>query len=276
MTVTVATDEYGKGGVRIVKVVSDGIRDQVMDLTVEVRLRGRFADTYTGGDNSMVLPTDTMRNTVYAMAPEHLATDIEPYAVTLARHFLESPAPVDEAEVSIVQRPWARVGDRPHAFRQVDTGRRTTTVVAGPDGVAVSAGALGLRVLRTTGSAFEGFLVDGLTTLEPARDRLLSTEISAQWRYTTNPADLGATWHDVVQRLVEVFCDHDSKSVQHTLYAMGEAVLAQHPEIDHIWMSLPNKHHVPFDVARFGIAGGESVYYPFEVPHGVIEATIAR
>jgi len=276
MTVTVATDEYGKGGVRIVKVVSDGIGDQVMDLTVEVRLRGRFADAYTGGDNSMVLPTDTMRNTVYAMAPEHLGPDIETYAVTLARHFLASPAPVDEAEVSIVQRPWARVGDRPHAFRQVDTGRRTTTVVAGQDGVAVSAGALGLRVLRTTGSAFEGFLVDGLTTLEPARDRLLSTEISAQWRYTTNPADLGATWHDVVQRLVEVFCDHDSKSVQHTLHAMGEAVLSQHPEIDHIWMSLPNKHHVPFDVARFGIGGGESVYYPFEVPHGVIEATIAR
>ena len=276
MTATVVTDEYGKGGVRIVKVVSDGIRDQVMDLTVEVRLRGRFADAYTGGDNSTVLPTDTMRNTVYAMAPEHLDTDIEPYAVTLARHFLASPAPVDEAEVSIVQRPWARVGDRPHAFRQVDTGRRTTTVVAGPDGVSVSAGALGLRVLRTTGSAFEGFLVDDLTTLEPARDRLLSTEITAQWRYTTNPADLGATWHGVVQRLVEVFCDHDSKSVQHTLHAMGEAVLSQHPEIDHIWMSLPNKHHVPFDVARFGIGGGESVYYPFEVPHGVIEATIAR
>ena len=38
------------------------------DLTVAVRFEGDYDESYTDGDNSDVLPTDTMKNTVYALA----------------------------------------------------------------------------------------------------------------------------------------------------------------------------------------------------------------
>ena len=61
------------------------------DLTVDVALEGDFAASYTDADNSLVIATDTMKNTVYAFAPEHLAGSIEAFGLVLARHFVRPP-----------------------------------------------------------------------------------------------------------------------------------------------------------------------------------------
>src|SRR3990170_142275 len=57
---------YGKARIRLVKVVRLPDRHVVRDLTVAVALEGDFAAAHTDGDQSLVVPTDTMKNTVEA------------------------------------------------------------------------------------------------------------------------------------------------------------------------------------------------------------------
>jgi urate oxidase len=88
--------------------------------------------------------------------------------------------------------------------------------------------------------------------------------------------DLEAAWARVRDRLLEAFTDHHSPSVQFTLRRMGEAVLEAHPEIDRIHLSLPNRHHLPFDVSRFGLEDRGEVFHATTEPFGLIEATVER
>ena len=59
---------YGTSGIRLVRVDRSVARHELVDLTIDVRLEGDFDDAYVSGDNAAVLPTDTMRGTVYALA----------------------------------------------------------------------------------------------------------------------------------------------------------------------------------------------------------------
>ena len=57
-----------------------------------IALEGDFEAAHTDGDNSMVIATDTMKNTAYAFAKNHLDGSIEDYGRALAEHFLEATA----------------------------------------------------------------------------------------------------------------------------------------------------------------------------------------
>lgn len=271
---------YGKALVRLVKVHRADDPHRIHDVTVDIELEGDFDAAYVEADNTLVVPTDTMKNTVYGLAVEHLADQIEPFAIALARHFVARHPQVDRATVAVTEHPWRRItvgGEAvPHAFRRDGSVIFTTDAVATHESVDVWSGIEGLTVLKTTGSAFAGYTVDEYTTLEPADDRVLATVIGASWKHATVDADFGR--RDLVQSdLTDVFATHDdSKSVQHTLWEMGKVVLDRHPGIDEISISMPNKHHLPFDVERFGLSGHGVIFYPIDEPHGTIRGTIRR
>ena len=89
---TIGPNRYGKSAIRLVKIVRDADGHAVRDLTVAISLEGDFASSYVDGDNSLVVATDTMKNTVYAFAREHLTGAVEAFGSVLARHFLGHPA----------------------------------------------------------------------------------------------------------------------------------------------------------------------------------------
>src|SRR5215218_5235739 len=101
-------NHYGKAGVRIVKVRRDTERHELWDLDVAVALEGDFEAAHVSGDNSKLLATDTMRNTVYALAKDHLTGSIEEFGLALVDHFLEAGPTVERAKVTITQFPWDR------------------------------------------------------------------------------------------------------------------------------------------------------------------------
>jgi urate oxidase len=129
-------------------------------------------------------------------------------------------------------------------------------------------------VLKTTDSAFEGFLRDSFTTLKEDRDRILATVIRATWLYRRDNPEFETVWQGVRQTMLETFAEHDSKSLQHTLYAMGEAALAKFPGIREIHLSLPNKHYNLVDLSAFRMDNPKEIFLPTDEPHGLIEATI--
>ena len=280
MPVTLADNNYGKSQVRLVKVIRQGDRHDLKDLTVDLQLRGDFEAAHTAGDNSRVLPTDTMKNTVYALAARHPIDQIEEFGKVLAARLLNKNPQVSQAGVSIREHVWTRIiaGGVPHrhAFAAAGGEKRTALVTAAGDRVTVESGIEDLVVLKTTRSAFTGFVHDEFTTLPETHDRIFCTSIRASWVYAHPDVAFGLCWRGVRQVLLDTFADHDSQSVQHTLYAMGEAVLEVHEDVVEIRLSLPNRHHLLVNLSPFGIANPNEIFVPTEEPYGLIEAVLRK
>ena len=273
---------YGKSQIRLVQVRrGGGDRHTLEDLTVAVRFKGDFEASYSAGDNSDVLATDTMKNTVYAMAAQEPVGEPEPFGLRLAHHFLDSTPKLTQVRIDLTVHAWRRVaiGGRDHGNTFIRSGPdvRTATVQAGRDGtVMIGAGVADLLILKSAHSAFAGFPRDKYTTLPETTDRILATSLTATWHYDEAEAEFGPLWQLARQTLLEVFAEHDSQSVQHTLYAMGEAVLERVSEISTIRLLMPNKHHLPIDLSGFGLENRNEVFVATDEPYGLIEATLAR
>jgi urate oxidase len=284
MAAQLGTNRYGKDGIRLVLVSrpeGDDGTHVLRDLTVDVRLAGDFDAVHTEGDNSPVLPTDTMRSTVYALAQEHLTGSIEAFGLALTDRFLAASPAASAAEVTVREHSWARAQVRgsahPHAFVGGSAECATAEVAQTSNAASVRSGISGLTLLRTHGSAFSGFLRDEFTVLAETDDRIMATDVSADWTYH---GDHRPSYDDVRATaraaLVDVFSNHESASVQHTLFAMGEAVIAACPEVDAVRLRLPNKHHIPVDLSAIGLTNDRAVFVATDRPFGVIEGEVRR
>jgi urate oxidase len=266
-------NRWGKSGIRVSKIHRGETKDDFSDLTVQILLSNDAVTTHTLGDNATVLPTDTMKNTVFAMAQEHLTRDLEAFAMLLGERFTSRPD-VDWAQVEIVEHRWERMTGS--GFVGGGSERRMARVTLGDGETGVWAGVHGLLVLKTRGSAFAGFPHDEFTILPEADDRLLATSVTADWRYEVVPSDTNAAWGAALGALMTGFFDEGSLSLQHQGWLMAEAVLAAVPEITAITLHLPNQHHLPFDLARFGMTDEGVVLQPVSEPYGDIALTVAR
>jgi urate oxidase len=279
--IALAENSYGKSSVRVMKVNRDGPLHTVKEWKVEVLLSGDFETCFTAGDNSAILPTDTMKNTVYSRARESSAECIEDFALELADFLLQRNPQVERTQIDIAATRWehALVQGKPHpsAFIRGTSEAQTTTVTcvrSGPPSVA--SGIENLVILKTANSGFEGFLHDSLTTLPETADRLFGTSMRAQWAYQSPALPFDALRTKLCAALIEAFAEHDSKSVQHTLYAMAEAALNASPEIQDIELAMPNKHCLLVDLSRFGQTNPNEIFVPTDEPYGNITARIRR
>jgi len=275
--IEIGPNSYGKSAIRLVKVVRGLIPHRVRDLTIAIALEGDFAASYMDGDNSAVIATDTMKNTAYALAGEHLTGAIEDFGLVLGRHFLASGNEVARVRVSIDEHAWQAIAGAPDAFSRDGSWTRTARLSIGPDDAAIRAGIADLVVMKTSRSAFAGFPRDRFTTLQDTDDRIMATKINASWLYGSS-AGIGfdPSFGAVRATLLEVFADHHSASVQASIWIVGKAILERHPEVAEITMSLPNLHHWTVDLSPFGIDNDREVYVSTTEPHGLIEATVRR
>jgi urate oxidase len=271
---------YGKSGVRLVQVARRGDRHSLRDLAVAIRFEGAYDASYVDGDNRQVLPTDTMKNTVYALAAQQRVQEPEDFGVRLAEHFLERNPPLDRVTVDIVEHQWGRIeiGEREQgsAFVQRGPDTRTARINATRERCGIEAGIADLVIMKTGKSAFAGFPRDEYTTLAETRDRLLATSLTATWRYTDADVAFAAVWRTVRDALLHTFAEHQSESVQHTLHAMASQVLASVDAVASITLVMPNRHHLPVDVSPFGMENRNEVFVATTEPYGRIEATLTR
>jgi urate oxidase len=234
--IAIAENKYGKSRVRLVKVQRKEGWHELYEWTIEVLLQGDFDSCFVEGDNSKILPTDTMKNTIYSLVRDSSAQCLEDFAKELVEFFLEHNPQVSEVEVGISEKAWDHLqcGGHPHptTFIQGSGEIQTAKVARTQKGeLSVASGFGNVVIMKTSGSAFEGYIQDSLTTLTPARDRLLGTAVSAHWRYAPTLVDFGPLRAKAREILLTAFAEHESKSLQHTLYAMGKAVLEQLPEV---------------------------------------------
>ena len=271
-------NRYGKAEVRVLRVArgrEPGGQDEIRDWNVSTSLSGDLAATHLTGDNSAVLATDTQKNTVYAFASRLGACQPEVLGMALASHFVTSQPQITRARIAIEEYGWSRIGRTGHSFARCGDLTRATRVITDTDlGTSVVAGIEDLIVLNTTDSEFWGFPRDEYTTLAETTDRILATQVSAWWRYRGTDVDWAAAFGGAHQAVLDAFSGTYSYSLQQTLYAIGERVLAVVPAVCEVRLSLPNKHHYLVDLAPFGLRNDNEVYLPGDRPYGLIEGTV--
>lgn len=276
-------NRYGKSRVRLARVHrygrSDG--DDFREWEVGVLLRGDFVACFQEGDNSKILPTDTMKNTVYSLARSSSADCIEDFAKELVSFLLRRNPQASEIEVQVSEKRWDHLIEqgRPHptTFIQASGELQLTTVWGRQQGeLTIVSGLEHLVIMKTADSEFTGFIKDSLTTLPESKDRLFGTSVWSRWKYSQSDGDFRSLRPAIRGALLAVFAEHKSKSVQHTLYAMAERVLETVPVVEEIELRMPNLHCLLVDLFRFGQDNPNEIFVPIDEPHGYIEACIRR
>lgn len=292
----VSAAQYGKDNIRVYKVHKDektGVQT-VVEMTVCVLLKGDIETSYTEADNSVVIATDTMKNTVYIMAKQHPVTPPELFGAIVASHFVEKYKHIHSAWVKVVTHRWTRmtVDGEPHPHSFFRDGSETRNVEATADegkGISIRSAIAGLLVLKSTGSAFHNFYKDEYTTLPDVYDRILSTEVDCGWAWNTFSSvedvqsavpKFDKAWESARTITLQTFAKESSPSVQNTLYKMCEQILNAVPEVKAVDYSLPNKHYFEIDMSwHKGLKNtgkDAEVYAPQSNPNGLIQCTVTR
>lgn len=282
--VSVLTDNsYGKSSVRLMKVTRLPDRHELKEVCVNIQFEGEFEKVYTKGDNSNVLPTDTIKNTVYAIAKDHPLRSIEEFGLMLSHHFLLNNPDISKVTIELIENLWNRISvsaaapdPHPWAFSSGGNEKRNCIVTKTRTAVTIRSGIQDLLILKTTGSAFKGYVKDKYTTLKETDDRIFATNAEIRWKYTREDLDFGVCHQKIRRAILETFAKHDSLSVQHTLYAMGESALEACADVSEISMTMPNKHCLLVDLSPFGMQNETEIFVPTSEPHGLISGTVKR
>lgn len=206
----------------------------------------------------MVVATDSIKNTIYILAKQHPVTPPELFASIIGAHFIETYKHIHVAHVRVVTHRWTRMtingAPHPHSFIRDGTDVRIAEVDAVEGkGINIKSSISGLLLLKSTGSQFHGFVRDDYTTLPETWDRILSTEVDANWvwasfksldhvKSTVPKFDSAfASARDISLRL---FAQDNSASVQNTMYKMASEILGVEPLLNSVSYSLPNKHYL--------------------------------
>ncbi|WP_028651872.1 factor-independent urate hydroxylase [Nocardioides halotolerans] len=279
MATVLGANQYGKAENRVVRIVRDTARHEIRDLNVSTSLRGAFADAHVSGDQALVLPTDTQKNTAFAYAKLHGVDSIEDYALALGRRLMEACTAATAAQVRVEEYAWDRLGD--HSFVRRGGAVRTCVVTVGREGEAhVISGVQELVLLNSTDSEFKGFLKDEFTTLPEADDRILATSLVAKWRHGgSEGVDWNGSYDAALATLLKTFAGTYSRALQETLHSMGCALLDEQPGVAEVRFSAPNKHHFLVDFSGFrvdGLTNDGEVFIAADRPYGLIEAQVTR
>ncbi|KAK0623642.1 uricase [Immersiella caudata] len=292
---SLASARYGKDNVRVYKVHRNqetGVQT-VTEMTVCCLLEGEIETSYTQADNSVVVATDSIKNTIYIKAKEHPVDPPELYASHLGQHFLDKYPHISKANINVIVHRWTRMEidgkPHPHSFYRDGEEKRAVELVAARDGITIKSGIDGLTVLKSTGSAFHSFVRDEYTSLGETWDRILSTDVNANWTWKKFPTvaavvegveRFNAAWESARKITMKTFAEDESASVQNTMYKMSEQILEAVPESEVIGYSLPNKHYFEIDLSwhkGYKNTGKDAeVYAPQSGPNGLIKCEVKR
>ena len=280
MPIRLARNAYGKNAVNLSKIIRHKDYHEFRQISVNISLEGDFETVHTLGDNSKVLPTDTQKNTVYALAKEYFGGSIEEFGIHLAEHFFSNNSQLSQCIVEIAEHLWNRIQIKgqyhPHAYISGGSEKHITAIIKTHEKTAVTSGVKDLLILKTSDSGFENYIKDQYTTLNETSDRIFATNCEVSWLYQIKPKDFTNIFNEIRTALISAFANHKSLSVQHTLYSMGEEVLNKFSAIKEIRLKMPNKHHIPFNLLQFGMENNNEIFIATDEPYGYITGTVTR
>ncbi len=270
---------YGKGDVTVYRLNRDGATPPggvpVFGASVLLLLYGdAFWKTYTEGDNSGLIATDSMKNFIQRETMNFAGNDLEEYCRFLGEMFLAKYTQAEGLQISASEIPYAALGDRV-AFVPSGPDKAMARLEINRSGILeVASSVRGFRLLRLGGSAFRGFVRDEYTTLPELHNRPLHMWLDLEWSYTSVDAafSCGAVTARVRQLVRDVFTSFESGSIQQLIHQMGTRLLAEIPAISEMRLEANNR---TWDtIAERGDELG--VYTDPRPPYGCLGLTLKR
>jgi urate oxidase len=260
---------YGKEAVSVYR--TDGV-SSLFAAEIGMTVRGEaFVPSYTEGDNTLVVATDSMKNFIQMTALEYGEASLEGFLELLARRFLETYGHVERIELTAREAPFARRSEQ--SFQRVGGDYAVAELALDRDGTLTHrSGREGIKLMKLTGSSFEGFVRDGYTTLPESRDRPLFIHLGVHWRNLdfARRAD-GEAVRDSV---AETFAAFDSASIQELVHEMGVRLLDRFEVLAEVSFVGENRL---WDTAQvYGADERVRVYTDPRPPYGRIELTLGR
>jgi urate oxidase/2-oxo-4-hydroxy-4-carboxy-5-ureidoimidazoline decarboxylase len=256
---------YGKDAVSVYRIAGDDL----FACEVGVFVRGEaFEASYTEGDNSMVVATDSMKNFVHTMGLEYEGSTLEGFVELVGSRLLARYDHIEGVQVSAKEVPFERV--RGNAMRRRYDDYAVAELDLDRSGVvSARSGVNGLHLIKLAGSSFAGFIRDEYTTLPEAHDRPLFVHMNLGW--TNADHTRCAPCQDVRDLAVDTFCVIRSASIQELVYQIGVRILESIAEIATVDFHAENRL---WDTAQS--AQGAAVYTDARPPFGVITLTLER
>lgn len=280
MNIQLSSTSYGKSAVRVMKLIKHSDWHEIKEVDVCTLFEGEFEEAHTLGDNRKVLPTDTQKNTVYALAKDHPVHSIEDFGLHLAKHFMDGNPQIHKVRIELSQKQWAQIidGGKPHpkAYQRAGNEKWNSLIEMTKEKTTVKSGISDLLILKTTDSGFSNFKRDAFTTLKDTEDRIFATNLTAKWNYVDGDLDFATLRNTIQSTLLSAFANHKSLSVQHTLYDMGKQVLDGVEQVQKIDLDMPNKHNLLVNLAPFNLTNDNEIFVVTDEPYGVIKGTLER
>ena len=275
---------YGKGDVVVYRLNRDGKvphgKSPVFGANVLMLLYGdSFWPTYTTGDNTGLVATDSMKNFIQRETMNFPGYDLEAYCQFLAAKFLQTYPQAEGIQVSAREVPYQGILDGGVAFAPAGPDYATARIEMQRSGAALTiaeicSGIAGFRLLRLGGSAFHGFVRDEYTTLPDIINRPLHMWLDLDWSYTTPESAFqdGAITVAVRKMVYDVFQGFESGSIQQVIYQLGTRMLADIPELAEIRLEANNR---TWDTV---LESGQElgVYTDPRPPYGCLGLTLRR
>lgn len=273
----IGSSSHGESRLRMLRIVRRGDRHDPKELTVSFRFEGDFAAAFREGRSDGLLPGETLKNLVHRAAREHGAGEIEEFGLALCDRVLTAHRAITRARVEITERSWMRMdaGGKPQgqAFVAGTPELKTAAVTSNGRQIAVVSGIDGLSVMRTAGFAPAAETDDGTAD---GLQRLLVGALTARWTYSNADVTFRSFRQGVRAAVVETFAWHAGRSVQHTLYAIADVVLATYQEISEITLTLHERPYRPADLFRADMENPDDLFVAVEEPIGIVEVTVER
>jgi urate oxidase/2-oxo-4-hydroxy-4-carboxy-5-ureidoimidazoline decarboxylase len=228
---------YGKGEVTVYRLNRDPGEGSVFGANVLILIYGdAFWATYTAGDNSSLIATDSMKNFIQRETMNFTGNDLESYCGFIADKFMDTYPQAEGAQVTATALPYAKLTNSSVAFAPSGPERAWARIEITRQGVAEQrSGISGFRLLRLNGSAFQGFVRDEYTTLPDIANRPLNMWLDLDWICTKS-----ATTQ--VRKLVhDTFDGFESGSIQQIIYQIGTKMLAEIPDIGEVNLEANNR-----------------------------------
>ncbi len=276
----IARSTHGEASLRMLRIVRRGDRHDPRDLTVSCRFEGHFSPAFIDGRNDVLLPGEAVKNLVHTTAREAGSGEIEMFALAVSERVLASHPGLTRARIEVSEQPWHRLeaGGKAQgqAFIAGSAERRTVTVTSNGQQTAVVSGIDDLTVMRTSGFAPSRRATEDPGGKDDGLQRLLVATLSARWAYSSPDVTFGPYRQGVRAAIVETLGCHGRRSLQHTLYAIADVVLASVQEIVEITLTVQEPPYRPVDLFSAGMENPDDLFLVLDEPLGVVEVTVER
>ena len=274
---------YGKGDIIVYRLHRDGDapggQSAVFGTNVLLLIYGdAFWSTYTTGDNSNLIATDSMKNFIQRETMNFEGGDLEAYVSFLAAKFLATYPQAEGAQLTATDIPYAPLAGEALSLQPAgpETAHARIELRREAGGITTAearSGLRGFRLLRLSGSAFKGFIRDQYTTLPDIENRSLHMWLDLDWTYTGAQAffSRGLITAQVRNFVRSVFSGFESGSIQQIIYQIGTRILEEIPAIAEVNLEANNR---TWDT--IAEQSGLAIYTDARPPYGCLGLTLHR